>query len=124
MTSRPRLLNESRLIDGVDEIGGGAVHDRRLRPVDFDQDVVDLKAGDRGEKMLDRADAYAGFVAENGAERSAGHIGPFGLEKTFATARQTGAQKRHARVDVCGMKNDLSRRSRVYAHAIDPNPVA
>ena len=42
-------------VDGGDELGGRAVHDRRLRPVDLDEGVVDAEAGERGHQMLDVA---------------------------------------------------------------------
>ena len=108
----------------ADEIGGGAVHDRRLGPVDLDEDIVDLKAGKRGEKVLDRADAGARRIAEHRAKRGMGHVRPFGLEQALAAARQAGAKENDARVDIRGMKDDLSRRRRVDSNAGDRDAIA
>ena len=74
--------------------------------------------------MLDGGDAGARGVAERGAERGLRHIGALGLEQTLASARQSGPQKRHAGVDVGGMKDDLSRRRGVYADALDGHTIA
>ena len=42
--------------DQEHERGGGAVEDRRLRPIDLDQRIVDAAAGQRRHHVLDRAD--------------------------------------------------------------------
>jgi hypothetical protein len=39
-----------------------------------------------------------------------GHVRPLGLEQALATARQTGAQKDDAGIDVSGVKNELGGR--------------
>ena len=63
-------------------------------------------------------------VADRRAKRGLRHIGALGLEQTLASARQSRAQKHDAGVDMGGMKNNLSRRSGVYADALDDHTIA
>ena len=62
-------LADADLVDGLDEGGGAAVHDRHFARVDLDVAVVDAQAAQRRQQVLHRADGYAGLVAEHGAER-------------------------------------------------------
>ena len=124
MASQARLMDDARLIDRADELGGRAVHDRRFRSVDFDQDVVDLQAGQRREQMLDRADAGARRIAQHRAERGLGHVRPLGFEQPLTAAGQAGAQEDDAGVDVRGMENELSRRRRMDSDAGHLDPAA
>ena len=122
--SQPRLLHDPRLVDRADEIGGGAVHDGRFGSVDLDEDVVDLKAGERGQKVLDRTDAGPRRIAEHRAEGGVGHVRAFGFEQPLAAARQAGAKEDDARIDVRGMKGELGRPRRVDSNAGHLDPVA
>ena len=124
MAARPRLLRNPDQIDRADEIGGGAVHDRRFWPVDLDQDIVNPETRERGQKMFDCADAGAGSIAEHGAELGLRHIGSSGLQETLASARQSGAEEDDAGVDIGRMKDDLSRLPGVYAGAPDRHAIA
>jgi hypothetical protein len=124
MAAGAGLLGDADRIDRGYEISGGAVHDRRLRPIDLDQDVVDPETREGRQKMLDSADAGARGVAEHGAERGLGYIDAFGLEETLASARQSGAKEDNAGIDAGRMKDDLSRRRRVDADAADRHTVA
>src|SRR5262249_24800788 len=105
IAARPALLAQADGIDGPDKVNGGAVHDRRLRPINFDQDIVDPKPGKRRQKMLDRRNAGAGRVADHGAKRRLRHIGALGLEQAFAAAGQSGAQEDNTGVDMGWVKD-------------------
>ena len=124
IAARTRLLSNASLVNRGYELGGGAVHDRRLGSVDLDEDVVDLQAGQGRKKVLNRADAGAGRVAEHRAKFGMGHIGPFRLEQAFAPPRQPGAQKHHARIDISGLEDDLSRRPGMDTHSADRGATA
>ena len=124
MAAGAGLLGEADRIDRGDKISRGAVHDRRLRAVDLDQDVVDPETREGGQKMLDGADAGARGVAEHGAERGLRHICALGLEEALASARQSGAKEDDAGVDVGRMKDNLGRRRRVNSDAADRHTVA
>ena len=87
-------------------------------------DIVDPETRERGQKVLDGADAGARGVAKRGAERGLRHIAALGLEQPLASAWQSGAQEHHAGVGVGRMKDDLSRRRRVYADTVDGRTVA
>ena len=48
-------LAEAGLVDQLDEGRGAAVHDRHFLAVDLDDAVIDRKAAQGGQEMLDRA---------------------------------------------------------------------
>jgi hypothetical protein len=124
MASQARLLDDARLIDRAHELGGRAVHDRGFRSVDFDHYVVDLQAGQRREKMLDRADAGARRIAQHRAERGLGHVRALGFEQALTAARQAGPQEDDAGVDVRRMEDELRRRRRMHSDAGHLDPTA
>ena len=66
-------LDQAHLVDGLDELGGAAIHDRHFGAVDLDQGIVDAEAAQRCEKMLDRRHGGAIAITEHGAQRHAGH---------------------------------------------------
>ena len=105
------MLNPSGLIDRTDEVGGRTVHDRRLGAIDFDENVVDLQAREGRQKVLDRADARAGSIAEHRAKRSMRHVGALRLEQPLATAGQSGSKKHDAGIDVSPGEEQVARAS-------------
>ncbi len=100
------LGDETDAFDGGDELGGRAVHDRRLRPVDLDKGVVDAEAGERGHQMLDGGDGRPGAVADHGAERGLADVAPARLDQTVRTVGHAGAQEDDAVIGIGGMDDD------------------
>ena len=66
-------LADADAVDGRDEGGRAAVHDRNFAGVDFDVAVVDAQAAQRRQQVLDGADRHAELVAEDGAQRKILH---------------------------------------------------
>ena len=78
---------DARFLNQVDERRRAAVHDRHFGRVQFDDRVVDAKADERGEQVLDRVDpdgishqaggvVDAADVADRGRHFQAAEIGP------------------------------------------------
>ena len=124
IAARPALLDDANRIDRSDKVDGGAVHDRRLRPIDLDQDVVNPKPRKRRQEMFDGRDAGARGVADRSAKRGLRHVGALGLEQALASAGQSRAEESDAGVDMGRMKDKLSGRRGVYADALDDHPIA
>ena len=72
-TARHALLANTRLVNGIDERLGAAVHDRHFAAVDFDADIVNGQRANRGKKMLDRRHTGAISVAQDGAQGDVGN---------------------------------------------------
>ncbi len=66
-------LGQADLVDGLDEAGGAAVHDRHFRAVNLDQRVVDAKTAQSREQVLDGRNRGAIAVTKHGAQRHARH---------------------------------------------------
>ena len=78
VAARQRARGQAGLIDRIDEGRGAAVHDRHFRPVDLDDDVVDVEAAQRGQQMLGGRAQRAGGIAQHGREFGGGdgaHVG-------------------------------------------------
>jgi len=56
------------LIDGADEAGGAAIHDRHFTGIDLDKAVVDVEAAQGRQQVLDGANRHAAVVSEHGAQ--------------------------------------------------------
>ena len=63
---------------------GRAIHDRYFRTIDLDAQVVDAKAGDCRQQVLDDCDRGAMIVAERRAELRIGNA--FSMREDFASA--------------------------------------
>ena len=71
--ARLMQLADADAVDGRDEGGRAAVHDRHFAGVDLDVAVVDAQAAQRRQQVLDGADGNAGLVAQDGAQREILH---------------------------------------------------
>src|SRR6476620_4508231 len=67
-------LDQPNLVDGLGELRGTAIHDRHFGAVDLDQGIVDAKAAESGEQMLDRRHGGAIAITQYGTQRHAGHV--------------------------------------------------
>jgi hypothetical protein len=66
-------FDQPYLVDGFDEAGGAAIHDRNLGAVDLDEDVIDAKAAESRKKVLHRRHGRAIAITEDGTQRDTHH---------------------------------------------------
>ena len=109
------LLDNAGAFDQENERLGAAVHDRDFRPVDLDNEVVNLAPGDSGHQVFHRADGHAVLVAQFGAHGGVHHMVPGGGNASPA-AGDAGANENNALVHLgrakghgnlgAGMKGD------------------
>ena len=88
IAARQSARGQAGLIERIDESRGAAVHDRHFRPVDLDDDVVDVEAAQRGQQMLGGRAQRPGGVAQNGGEFGGGDRAHVGAD--FALDRAVG----------------------------------
>ena len=73
VAARLALDLEAHLEDALDERGGAAVDDRAFRPSDRQQGIVDAKAAQGRDHVLDRGDRNAVAEVDRRAQRRARH---------------------------------------------------
>ena len=63
-----RGRDDAGAVDGRNESGSAAVHDRDFGTVDLDDRVVDAEAVERRQHVFGGGNRRAGFIAEHGGE--------------------------------------------------------
>jgi len=117
IAARQRPCCQACLIDRVNEGGRTAVHDRDFRAVNFDNDVVDVKAAQRRQQMLRcRAKRTLG-IAKHGREFSSGHGAHVGANLALDRAVRCNALENDAGVVVSRMKRKGDREAGMDADA-------
>ncbi len=98
----PRLIErlDADGVDGGDEGRRAAVHDRRFRPVDLDQRVVDAKTAQSGQHMFGGGDQRPGFIAEDGGKLGRGYGVHVGGDFALAPTACMGADKTQTGIGV------------------------
>ncbi len=99
------LLLAPGAFDEEDEGCGAAIHDRHFRPIDIDDDIVDLGAGERRHEMLDGADRRPLAIAERRAQRRIDDVFPACDDLDPAT-ELIGPAKENAAIRRCRMQRD------------------
>ena len=70
------LSDGSRLFDQMQKRRGAAVHDRDFRPIELDDGIIDGGPGECRHQVLDRVDAHAFAVRQDGRERGSDCVLP------------------------------------------------
>ena len=92
------LLDDAGLINGGDEGGGGAVHDRHFRAIDFDGGVIDAHAAQGCENVFGGGNQRTFAIAEHGGKGGGGD--GFGVGGDFAVRTiEAGTDKNKACID-------------------------
>src|SRR5262245_26526071 len=112
--ARNALVEDAGRPDQEHERGGAAVHHRNLGAVDLDAHVVDAEAAERGEQMLDGADARIA-APERGGE--AGRGGRRAVRWQLHRLRQVRAHEHDAGIRPCGLERALHGLARVESDA-------
>ena len=111
-----RLFDGAGTIEQEHEWRGRSVEDRRFRPIDLDQDVVDRAAGERRHQMLDRANP-------GGRPIKPQHGGKPGIHHMIETRRNVDSKISAAEDDAVvrwrRLQGDVDAQSgmQTYAHA-------
>lgn len=85
--------DEAGRLDGCDELGGAAVHDRHFRAVDLDQHIVEAEAGAGRHQMLDRGDGAGSLVADHRAQLGGADLVVAGVDELLMPAFEALAQE-------------------------------
>ncbi len=113
IAARRRERHDAGLLDGGNEGGRAAVHDRHFRTVDLDQRIVDAEAGQRGEHMLGgRAQRPIG-IAEHGREFGGGDRAHIGAHFPIGTTLDAGAHEADAVIRIGRVDREGDRQARM-----------
>src|SRR5262249_10187723 len=93
MTPRPIERLETHRVDGRDKRGRAAVHNRRFGAIDFDDSVVDAKAGEASQYGLGGGYQRPRRIAEHGGEFGGGDRAHVGRDLTILPASDMRADE-------------------------------
>src|SRR5262245_36132916 len=118
--ARLRQFANARLVDGGNEAGGTAIHDRHFAGIDLDETVVDVEASQGRQQVLDGAHRHSGIVAEHGAQGQVFHRLDVG-RNIDDDASAPGDQKPKAGIWLRRMQHQAHGRTTVHPRASQLN---
>jgi hypothetical protein len=108
------LLDNTGALDDLREVFRLAVHDRNLKIVDLDENIVDTQSSQRRQQMLDSGEHHTGSHQGRGVAAVRNRLN----SRRDLKAAEIGATKNVSRVRRSRNEPDLNRHGRVQSYPV------